>query len=195
MVIIAVLEIADASENAQRTSLQGRHEAEKWFDFGFDQCLLSAPLMLLGYIQLNELHSYAWWCQQIVIQVLICLAQQTFVTNWPSRDLDVKEEEANDEESLDLQNPLPEGLAEEDANETEENPMPDDALEEGSFLYSWVVEGSSYLSTTAAPAITEALDMIESVRSRTFVSIYGGGTGLQVGCAYLKGSLVLSNRN
>lgn len=89
--------------------------------------------------------------------------------------MDVKEEEANDEESLDLQNPLPEGLAEEDANETEENPMPDDALEEGSFLYSWVVEGSSYLSTTAAPAITEALDMIESVRSRTFVSIYGGG--------------------
>lgn len=74
MVIIAVLEIADASENAQRTSLQGRHEVEKRFDFGFDQCLLSAPLMLLGYIQLNELHSYAWWCQQIVIQVLICLA-------------------------------------------------------------------------------------------------------------------------
>ncbi|XP_066481747.1 myb-related protein B [Tiliqua scincoides] len=92
--------------------------------------------------------------------------QQTFVTNWPARVLEVKEEEANDEESLGLQTlssePLSEGLAEEDATETADSPMPDDALEEGSFPYAWVVEGSSYLSTTAAPAITEALDMIES---------------------------------
>ncbi|KAH0619074.1 hypothetical protein JD844_018710 [Phrynosoma platyrhinos] len=91
--------------------------------------------------------------------------QQTFVTNWPVRSLEIKEEEASEDEPVGLQIPseqLPESLAEENIKGAPGNTVPDDALEEGSSAYTWVVEAGSYLSTSSVPAITEALDMIES---------------------------------
>ncbi|XP_042322076.1 myb-related protein B isoform X2 [Sceloporus undulatus] len=90
--------------------------------------------------------------------------QQTFVTNWPVHSLEIKEEEATEDEPVGLQmssEQLPESLAE-DNKGAPENTVPDDALEEDSSAYTWVVEGGSYLSISSVPAITEALDMIES---------------------------------
>ncbi|XP_063001491.1 myb-related protein B [Elgaria multicarinata webbii] len=92
--------------------------------------------------------------------------QQTFLTNWPVQALDIKEEEATDEEPVGLQmlpsEQLAESLAEEHIQGAPGSTAPDSALEEGSSAYTWVVEAGSYLCTTAVPAITEALDMIES---------------------------------
>lgn len=80
---------------------------------------------------------------------------------------EIKEEEANAEEPVGFHQ-LPSeqpavGLEQDNAKEGSENTAPHDALEEDS-PYTWVVEAGSYLCP-AAPSITEALDMIESVRS------------------------------
>ncbi|XP_060628254.2 myb-related protein B [Anolis sagrei] len=92
--------------------------------------------------------------------------QQNFVTSWPVQSLEIKEEEATEDEPVGLQmlpsEQLPESLAEDNTKSIPETTVADDALEEGSSSYAWVVESGSYLCTAAAPAITEALDMIES---------------------------------
>ncbi|XP_008117286.1 myb-related protein B [Anolis carolinensis] len=92
--------------------------------------------------------------------------QQNFVTSWPVQSLEIKEEEATEDKSVVLQmlpsEQLPESLAEDTTKGVPETTVADDALEEGSSSYTWVVESGSYLCTAAAPAITEALDMIES---------------------------------
>nr|XP_020656751.1 myb-related protein B [Pogona vitticeps] len=91
--------------------------------------------------------------------------QQT-LTSWPVETLEVKEERATDEEPVGLQmlpsEQPPESLAEDDVGEPSESTAPDDALEDNSSFYTWVVEAGSFMCTPAFPAITEALDMIES---------------------------------
>ncbi|XP_061487531.1 myb-related protein B isoform X2 [Rhineura floridana] len=93
-------------------------------------------------------------------------SQQTFLTNWPVQTLEIKQEVATDDEQDGLQKlppeQLPESLAEDSIKGASENTAPDSTLEEGSSQYTWVVEAGSYLCTSAVPAITEALDMIES---------------------------------
>ncbi|KAL7985501.1 hypothetical protein Chor_004071, partial [Crotalus horridus] len=90
--------------------------------------------------------------------------QQHFLTNWPVQTLEVKKEEVADEEPADLQmlpsEPVLENLVEPSVNGASEIMVSDDPLD-GSSACTWVVEGN-YLCTAAAPAISEALDMIES---------------------------------
>ncbi|KAJ7331940.1 hypothetical protein JRQ81_014120 [Phrynocephalus forsythii] len=92
--------------------------------------------------------------------------QQTVLTTCPVETSGVKEEGARDEESVGLQllpsEQPPGSLAEDDVRESTENTETDDALEDNSSMYTWVVEAGSYMCTPAFPAITEALDMIES---------------------------------
>ncbi|XP_028590791.2 myb-related protein B isoform X1 [Podarcis muralis] len=93
-------------------------------------------------------------------------SQQTLLTDWPVQALEIKQEVAMDEESVGLPKlppeQLPESLADDSIAGTSENTAPDSDLKEGSSQYTWVVEAGSYLCTSTAPAITEALDMIES---------------------------------
>ncbi|XP_058034387.1 myb-related protein B isoform X2 [Ahaetulla prasina] len=90
---------------------------------------------------------------------------QHFLTNWPVQTLEVKKEEAADEEPADLQmlpsEPMLESLVEPSDNDASETMVPEDPLN-GSSVCTWVVEAGNYLCTAAAPAISEALDMIES---------------------------------
>ncbi|KAM6458708.1 myb-related protein B isoform 3-T3 [Liasis olivaceus] len=92
--------------------------------------------------------------------------QQHFLTNWPVQTLEIKKEEVTDEEPVDLQmlpsEPMLESLVEPSVNGASENMVSDDPLDEGSSACTWVVEAGSYLCTAATPAISEALDMIES---------------------------------
>ncbi|XP_048354176.1 myb-related protein B [Sphaerodactylus townsendi] len=92
-------------------------------------------------------------------------SQPTFLANWPMNDVEIKEEEASTEvpigfHQLPCEQPSA-GLEQDSAEEASENTAPQDALGEDS-PYTWVVEAGSYLCAAAAPAITEALDMIES---------------------------------
>lgn len=102
-----------------------------------------------------------------VIQIFTYLSQQQFLTNWPVQTLEIKKEEVVDEEPADLQmlpsEPMLESLVEPSDNEASETMGPEDPLN-GSSVCTWVVESGNYLCTAAAPAISEALDMIESVR-------------------------------
>lgn len=88
--------------------------------------------------------------------------------------MEIKEEEANTEEPIGFHQlpsePPAVGLEQDNAKEVSENTAPDNTLGEDS-PYTWVVEAGSYLCP-AVPSITEALDMIESVRSGIlFISI------------------------
>lgn len=103
----------------------------------------------------------------IVIQIFTHLSQQHFLTNWPVQTLEVKTEVV-DEEPADLHmlpsEPMLESLVEPSVSGASETLVPDDPLD-GSSACTWVVEAGNYLCTAAAPAISEALDMIESVRN------------------------------
>uniref|UniRef100_A0A670K4Y4 MYB proto-onco like 2 n=1 Tax=Podarcis muralis TaxID=64176 RepID=A0A670K4Y4_PODMU len=113
----------------------------------------SKPLYLLVEVEGKESQT----AQEVESQVL---------QNWPVQALEIKQEVAMDEESVGLPKlppeQLPESLADDSIAGASENTAPDSDLKEGSSQYTWVVEAGSYLCTSTAPAITEALDMIES---------------------------------
>lgn len=90
--------------------------------------------------------------------------------NWPVDVSEIKEEEVSDEEVTGVQE-LPLELPAAEVAEQNVEGTPDDAVpEDGTSLvespYKWVVEAANYLYPTCAPALSEALDMIESVSNR-----------------------------
>uniref|UniRef100_A0A8D0GGR3 Myb-related protein B n=1 Tax=Sphenodon punctatus TaxID=8508 RepID=A0A8D0GGR3_SPHPU len=86
--------------------------------------------------------------------------------NWPADTLEVNEEEVSEEEAAGFQE-LPSEepaavLAEENVKGTLQDMVPEDSSVEGNSPYRWVVEAANYLCPASVPALTEALDMIES---------------------------------
>uniref|UniRef100_A0A8C0FYU1 Myb-related protein B n=1 Tax=Chelonoidis abingdonii TaxID=106734 RepID=A0A8C0FYU1_CHEAB len=86
--------------------------------------------------------------------------------DWPADTLEIKEEEASEEEATGLQELTSEQaaatLAEDNAEGAPKDVVPEDALPDGTFPYKWAADTANYLSLTSGPAFTEALDMMES---------------------------------
>uniref|UniRef100_A0A674JMC3 Myb-related protein B n=1 Tax=Terrapene triunguis TaxID=2587831 RepID=A0A674JMC3_9SAUR len=86
--------------------------------------------------------------------------------HWPADTLEIKEEEASEEEATGFQE-LPSEqaaatLAEDNAEGAPKDVVPEDASPDGTFPYKWAADTANYLSLTSGPAFTEALDMMES---------------------------------
>ncbi|XP_032625530.1 myb-related protein B isoform X1 [Chelonoidis abingdonii] len=92
--------------------------------------------------------------------------QKNLHTSWPADTLEIKEEEASEEEATGLQELTSEQaaatLAEDNAEGAPKDVVPEDALPDGTFPYKWAADTANYLSLTSGPAFTEALDMMES---------------------------------
>ncbi|KAM3664274.1 myb-related protein B isoform 2-T2 [Ammospiza maritima maritima] len=91
---------------------------------------------------------------------------QNVLPNWPVDVSEIKEEDVSDEEVTGVQE-LPLELPAAEVAEQNMEGTPDDAVpEDGTSLvespYKWVVEAANYLYPACAPALSEALDMIES---------------------------------
>ncbi|XP_030819047.1 myb-related protein B isoform X2 [Camarhynchus parvulus] len=91
---------------------------------------------------------------------------QNVLPNWPVDVSEIKEEDVSDEEVTGVQE-LPLELPAAEVAEQNVEGTPDDAVpEDGTSLvespYKWVVEAANYLYPACAPALSEALDMIES---------------------------------
>ncbi|XP_019340180.1 myb-related protein B isoform X3 [Alligator mississippiensis] len=91
--------------------------------------------------------------------------QKSVLASWPADALEIKEEDASDDEAtglqeLPLEQPATE-LVEDNAEGTLEDVVPEDTSADGTSPYKWVVEAAN-LCPTSGPAFTEALDMIES---------------------------------
>ncbi|XP_077688064.1 myb-related protein B isoform X2 [Eretmochelys imbricata] len=92
--------------------------------------------------------------------------QKNLHANWPADTLEIKEEEASEEEAAGFQE-LPSEqaaatLAEDNAEGAPKDVAPEDTLPDGTFPYKWAADTANYLSLTSGPAFTEALDMMES---------------------------------
>ncbi|PKU29306.1 hypothetical protein llap_20390 [Limosa lapponica baueri] len=91
---------------------------------------------------------------------------QTVLPNWPVNISEIKEEDVSDEEVTGVQelpSELPAAeLAEQNAEGTPDDVVPEDASSFVTSPYKWVVEAANYLYPTSVPAFNEALDMIES---------------------------------
>ncbi|XP_024057802.2 myb-related protein B isoform X3 [Terrapene carolina triunguis] len=92
--------------------------------------------------------------------------QKNLHASWPADTLEIKEEEASEEEATGFQE-LPSEqaaatLAEDNAEGAPKDVVPEDASPDGTFPYKWAADTANYLSLTSGPAFTEALDMMES---------------------------------
>ncbi|KAH1182014.1 myb-related protein B isoform X2 [Mauremys mutica] len=92
--------------------------------------------------------------------------QKNLHASWPADTLEIKEEEASEEEATGFQE-LPSEqaaatLAEDNAEGAPKDVAPEDASPDGTFPYKWAADTANYLSLTSGPAFTEALDMMES---------------------------------
>ncbi|XP_050773269.1 myb-related protein B isoform X3 [Gopherus flavomarginatus] len=92
--------------------------------------------------------------------------QKNVHTSWPTDTLEIKEEEASEEEATGFQELTSEQaaatLAEDNAEGAPKDLVPEDASPDGTFPYKWAADTANYLSLTSGPAFTEALDMMES---------------------------------
>ncbi|XP_054130733.1 myb-related protein B isoform X2 [Melozone crissalis] len=81
---------------------------------------------------------------------------QNVLPNWPVDVSEIKEEDVSDEE-------LPAAeVAEQNVEGTPDDAVPEDGTSLEDSPYKWVVEAANYLYPACAPALSEALDMIES---------------------------------
>ncbi|XP_030389092.1 myb-related protein B isoform X2 [Gopherus evgoodei] len=92
--------------------------------------------------------------------------QKNLHTSWPADTLEIKEEEASEEEATGFQELTSEqaaaALAEDNAEGAPKDVVPEDASPDSTFPYKWAADTANYLSLTSGPAFTEALDMMES---------------------------------
>lgn len=90
--------------------------------------------------------------------------------NCPVDSSEIKEEDVSDEEAMavqELASELPAAeLAEQNAEGTPDDAVPEDASSLVTSPYRWVVEAASCMYASSVPAFSEALDMIESVSKR-----------------------------
>ncbi|XP_059336798.1 myb-related protein B isoform X2 [Ammospiza nelsoni] len=91
---------------------------------------------------------------------------QNVLPNWPVDVSEIKEEDVSDEEvtgvqELPLELPAAE-VAEQNVEGTPGDAVPEDGTSLVESPYKWVVEAANYLYPACAPALSEALDMIES---------------------------------